>query len=54
MTLEEKIKAFPVLCYTRVCGWLAPTSAFNKGKAQEYKDRVEYSKQRKEINEECS
>jgi len=31
------------LVYTRVCGWMAPTARFNKGKKAEYNDRVEYS-----------
>lgn len=39
MTLEEKIKAFPVICYTRVVGWLTPTKSFNPGKLSEWKDR---------------
>jgi len=28
--------------YSRVVWWFAPTSSFNKGKAQEYKDRKTY------------
>lgn len=28
--------------YSRVVGWFAPVSSFNKGKASEYKDRRVY------------
>lgn len=39
---KEKIDKFPVTCYSRVVGWFAPVKSFNKGKAQEYKDRKEF------------
>jgi anaerobic ribonucleoside-triphosphate reductase len=39
LSLEEKIKRFPVICYSRVVGWLTPVRNYNPGKAQEYKDR---------------
>lgn len=42
MTLVEKIKAFPVDCYTRVTGWYVPKSAMNPGKKQEHADRVNF------------
>ena len=42
MTLEEKIKAYPAICYTRVVGWLTPTKSFNPGKFQEHADRVNF------------
>jgi hypothetical protein len=42
MTLEEKIKAFPVIVYDRVVGWLTPVKNFNAGKAQERMDRKQY------------
>jgi anaerobic ribonucleoside-triphosphate reductase len=32
----------PVECYSRVVGFLTPVSKWNKGKAQEWKDRVTY------------
>ena len=42
LTLEEKIKRFPVLTYARVCGWLSPTANFNDGKNAERLDRVNF------------
>ena len=42
LTLEEKIKRFPVVCYSRVVGWFTPIKNFNPGKQSEYKDRKEY------------
>lgn len=39
LTLEEKIVKFPVLCYSRVVGWLTPVKNYNLGKAAEFKDR---------------
>lgn len=42
LSLEEKIKRFPVTCYSRVVGWITPLQRWNKGKASEYKDRIEY------------
>lgn len=39
LSLEEKIKRFPVICYSRVVGWLTPVHNYNPGKAAEYKDR---------------
>lgn len=42
MTLEEKIKAFPTIVYSRVVGWLTPTRNFNPGKKSERADRVDY------------
>jgi hypothetical protein len=42
LTLAEKIKRFPVICYSRVVGWYTPTKNFNPGKSSEYKDRKEY------------
>lgn len=39
---EEKIKLFPVICYSRVCGWMSPTANWNKGKKSEFGDRVEF------------
>ena len=35
-------KRTPCIIYSRVVGWLTPTSAWNPGKASEYSDRVEY------------
>jgi len=40
LTLEEKIKRFPVICYSRVVGWLTPTKNYNPGKVSEWKQRV--------------
>ena len=42
LTIEEKIKLFPTICYTRVVGWMTPTENFNKGKIAEYRDRKVY------------
>lgn len=42
MTLEEKIKAFPVICYTRCVGWFTPTKNFNPGKAAEWNARKKF------------
>ncbi len=42
MTIEEKIKAFPTIIYSRVVGWMTPTQNFNKGKIAEYNDRKVY------------
>lgn len=42
MTIEEKIKAYPTIIYSRVVGWMTPTKQFNKGKVSEYKDRKVY------------
>ncbi len=39
MSLEDKIKKYKTLVYSRVVWWLAPTSSFNEGKAEEFKDR---------------
>lgn len=43
LTLEEKIAKFPVICYSRVVGWLTPTKNYNLGKAAEWADRKFYS-----------
>jgi len=42
LTLEEKIKRFPVLCYTRCVGWYTPVKNFNPGKLSECKDRLKF------------
>jgi len=42
MTLEEKIRRFPVDTYSRVVGWITPTKNWNKGKQAEYPDRKTY------------
>lgn len=42
MTLEEKIKAFPVINYDRVVGWWAAISSMNKGKVAEKNDLLRY------------
>ena len=42
LTIEEKIKMFPVICYSRVVGWLTPTKNFNLGKKAERKERVNF------------
>jgi hypothetical protein len=39
---ELESKRTKCLCYSRVCGWLAPTANFNLGKAAERKDRVNF------------
>lgn len=41
--------------YSRVCGYYRPTSCWNRGKAEEFKDRKAYSTDRIELkNEEIS
>lgn len=42
MNEQEKIKAFPVLCYTRTCGWYVPKENMNIGKIAEVRDRKMY------------
>lgn len=42
LSLEEKIEMFPVICYSRVVGWLTPVKNYNPGKKAEYDDRVTY------------
>jgi anaerobic ribonucleoside-triphosphate reductase len=37
-----KVKRQECLIYSRPCGWLTPTSRWNKGKISEFKDREEY------------
>jgi hypothetical protein len=39
LSLEEKIKRFPVICYTRCVGWITPIKNFNIGKLAEWNDR---------------
>ena len=38
--MEVKKKRQECVVYSRVNGWLAPTSAFNKGRIAEWRDRV--------------
>ena len=38
---KENIK-IPVECYSRVVGYFRPIKQWNKGKQEEFKDRVEY------------
>lgn len=38
--MENKKERQEVICYSRVNGWLAPTSAFNKGRIAEWRDRI--------------
>jgi len=42
MTIEEKIKAFPVIVMDRVVGWWADRNSMNKGKVAEKKDLIRY------------
>lgn len=57
MTIEEKIKAFPVEIYDRVVGWWSARSSMNKGKQAEKNDLLRYKfdtlkdKLKKNINE---
>ncbi len=39
--------------WTRVMGYIRPTSSFNKGKYQEYKERVCFEEPRLRDNENC-
>ena len=42
LTLEEKIKAFPVEVYDRVVGWWSARSNMNLGKQAEKNDLKRY------------
>ena len=42
MSELNQSKRQPCLIYSRVCGWFVPTVQMNKGKIEEYKDRLEY------------
>jgi hypothetical protein len=42
LSLEEKIKRFPVHVMTRVTGWFVNKDAFNPGKVAEFDDRIYY------------
>jgi hypothetical protein len=42
LTLEEKIKRFPVDCYSRCVGWFTSTKNWNPGKLSEWKDRIKF------------
>lgn len=48
LTLKEKIKAFPVLTYSRVCGWIVPFKQMNKGKRAEKNDQKYYKYDKKD------
>ncbi len=39
---EKKVCGKKCEVFTRVCGYIRPVSNFNKGKKQEYEDRVTY------------
>ena len=43
LSLEEKIKRFPVICYSRVVGWLTPIHNWNKGKQAEFDQRKAFN-----------
>lgn len=43
LTVEEKIKLFPVLTYSRVCGWIVPYQSMNPGKRSERADMKHYN-----------
>lgn len=43
LSLAEKINKFPVICYSRVVGWMTPVKNFNPGKIAEFNDRKWYS-----------
>jgi len=42
MEKNNNTKRQPCEVYSRVSGYLRPVDSFNKGKAEEYKDRKEY------------
>ncbi|GAB1444169.1 hypothetical protein MASR2M39_30150 [Ignavibacteriales bacterium] len=42
LSLEEKIKRFPVQCYSRVVGWMTPLNNWNPGKQSEWLERKVY------------
>ena len=42
MSVEEKRTRCEV--YSRVVGYISPTNMYNKGKKEEFKDRVTYDK----------
>jgi len=39
---ELEAKRTPCEVYSRVCGYIRPTSQWNEGKQAEYADRMEY------------
>jgi len=39
---ELEAKRTPCEVYSRVCGYIRPTSQWNDGKQQEFADRTEY------------
>ncbi len=42
LSLEEKIKRFPTIIFSRVVGWYSPLMNWNKGKQEEFKDRTPF------------
>lgn len=42
LSLEEKMKLFPVQVYSRVVGWMTPLKNWNPGKKSEWEQRKEY------------
>lgn len=40
--MNKELKRQECIVYSRVCGWCAPTSAFNPGKVSEFNDRLTY------------
>jgi hypothetical protein len=42
MTIEEKIKAYPVEVWDRVVGWFSERGNMNLGKQSEKKDLIRY------------
>jgi len=39
---ETTVLKVPVLCYSRVVGYLSPVSNWHRGKRQEFKERVTF------------
>ena len=39
---DKKMKKIPVECYCRIVGYYRPVNAWNNGKREEFKDRVNF------------
>ena len=52
VTNQDQRKKIPCLNYTRVCGYPRPVADFNKGKKQEFKDRLTFDKAKNKLEEE--
>ena len=49
MTLVKKV---PCEIYSRIVGYMRPVKSWNKGKQQEFKDRLTFDKAKNKLEEE--